>query len=1272
MSLIKFPFAPGIRRDGQPMDDNGCIDGNWVRFNSRNNPESMGGYRHLIKKDNLLFDGSSADISFRTKDLAQYFLVEDKVIGTEIKTAAPIAIICDNTEAQSSYTYTLDNDTFKTASAIKFTARFPEPTGSQTKTIKITVTGWQENADGSSKEDPVNEVLYLEHGQTVQTVNRYRCQEKPTAQSNIPVIIKLEGQENKNIDINLASRSILLPHPVTLEFVSKIRLSSNRAADEDIKMTIFGDVVLKSGISVDNYQEDVTIAKGQTSVATQDKFKKLHNILIREENIPDLFIYAEQEEIECFKNKKLSVPCSLFLNAPTGLSVKITGVDYFTKATRSIVIVANGNKANKLSTYTEGIYFSSIESAQIIDPLPPGTLLKSKYSIGLRDFVVLKDTVISPASKLTFNCLNVVDSVLVIKGNDAEGRYIVRTKKLSNSKEVTIDEYSFVQSAIVQIVPEKGFFSSFKLTISTKSTPFLKGVSLTPASTLEFHENTDGLIEEYIIEKGSILANGQILEEDLRLLVPLASKSVVTTDRVKYIAGILCRTYPEGAEANFSIYSSGRSPQGGTYLLPRKCAIYPSVKHSGRWHLIVGTSADNQIQEGFSNEHLVKNFCINEDGKQLDRQPLSINSLTEQTVNRENVSWVFDSFSIQDGVKLLALKTNSLHSISADYPANPVLFVDLDQTLDNAKLQPLSLSAGFEERQFDYVNSDGVYCHGVFVLYPYLIFYNYAVWDGVEEKASTIVGSIAFTHDGAKAIEGSIIKDTRVIASSNLVYGVATRGGSNSPSGLLWSTNSLHKVSYVGGDTIFRFDVIGSSITILSSSCVIESNGLFFWSGIGCFYAYNGSVQILENRFNQDFFFDNLDFEQRQKVWGIAYNEHHELIWHYPNKNLPGYVGECNAYIVFNTLTKEWYDGYFPVTAADDPLYQPTPDYYPNPQYLRQISKGRSCGVQSQFSKFPICFENTKSKNPWQSGGQDQGEAYRPYLHEIDEDHAFPAPANISPVPQASVPEFEPLRLFPIFSFIRSGVFSCLYKQQGADQLSKIVVNSVSPNVKGKGFLKLDILTSSFLQEGVFINAGKAYTDLQGQGLQEQYPTYDIILPDDTIVCKPQAIGLGHVAPRNLVLNSDNTSVSLLTDGRIKVTLEKALDGSVVDVRVKGTYGSTKQPKEELIQVGKKEALGSQLFREVTEVEFLGGSPDSVNFISVGFVPPTASDFIRQSQDPNVLTNGAIVDRSTSWKIATKESAFFISFVIQKYNLKGFCELGSLLLDVQQGEIGKK
>jgi hypothetical protein len=187
---------------------------------------------------------------------------------------------------------------------------------------------------------------------------------------------------------------------------------------------------------------------------------------------------------------------------------------------------------------------------------------------------------------------------------------------------------------------------------------------------------------------------------------------------------------------------------------------------------------------------------------------------------------------------------------------------------------------------------------GVCVLYPYIFVYGdngYIANNHVE----TAYGTQTLTDwNGATANQINM-------SSSKIVKGIPVRGGTNSPSGLFWATDSLIRVSFTGQTGLYwRYDIISSQISTMSSSCFVEMDGVYYWLGVDRFYQYNGVVSVLPNDKNVNWIFDNINFTQRQKVWATKVPRYNEIWFFYPR----GSATECTDAIIYNVKDKIWYD----------------------------------------------------------------------------------------------------------------------------------------------------------------------------------------------------------------------------------------------------------------------------------------------------------------------------------------------------------------------------
>jgi hypothetical protein len=213
------------------------------------------------------------------------------------------------------------------------------------------------------------------------------------------------------------------------------------------------------------------------------------------------------------------------------------------------------------------------------------------------------------------------------------------------------------------------------------------------------------------------------------------------------------------------------------------------------------------------------------------------------------------------------------------------------------------------------------------------------IWTVTLSQAATGSGTYTFTFDNNVSVSGGIVMlfpylfvygnnglikncaagdfnnwtsadaNENNISSTKVIKGLPVRGGTTSPAGLFWTLDSVVRVTYapttVGSQTFYwKYDLITQQSSIMSSQCVIEYDGIFFWIGSDRFLMYNGVVQEVENKQNFNYFFDNLNYAQRQKVWVSKVPRWGEIWWFFPN----GSSEECNDAIIFNVREKCWYD----------------------------------------------------------------------------------------------------------------------------------------------------------------------------------------------------------------------------------------------------------------------------------------------------------------------------------------------------------------------------
>ena len=145
---------------------------------------------------------------------------------------------------------------------------------------------------------------------------------------------------------------------------------------------------------------------------------------------------------------------------------------------------------------------------------------------------------------------------------------------------------------------------------------------------------------------------------------------------------------------------------------------------------------------------------------------------------------------------------------------------------------------------------------------------------------------------------------TARVTGTKIVCGLPMRTGI-STGGLMWSLDSLIRMDYIGGSAIFKFSHLSTKSSILSQRSVVEYDGKWYWIGIDRFMVTNGvQLEELQNDLNLHWFFDNLNFSQRQKVFALRVPKYGEIWWFFPS----GDSEECDCAIIYNLRSKIWYD----------------------------------------------------------------------------------------------------------------------------------------------------------------------------------------------------------------------------------------------------------------------------------------------------------------------------------------------------------------------------
>ena|ERR1700761_621822 len=264
---------------------------------------------------------------------------------------------------------------------------------------------------------------------------------------------------------------------------------------------------------------------------------------------------------------------------------------------------------------------------------------------------------------------------------------------------------------------------------------------------------------------------------------------------------------------------------------------------------------------------------------------------------------------------------------------------------------------------------------------------------------------LAFSNGGRVDVSAtndltSPTANSTFVTAQKIVRGLALRN-SSTPAGILWSLDTLvtavfdPSLTAASGIPTFDFNEV-ATISILSSRGPVELDSIYYWPGVDRFWMYNGIARELPNNMNTDFFFENVNFAQRQKAFSFTVPRWGEVWFCAP---LFG-ASECNWAIIYNTILQTWYD-------------TPLPD------------GGRSAGIFAKVFQFPYMCDVDQTSTGYTLWQHETG------LDKVQGTSVLPIPAyyqthEMSPIdaPQNAVDKAFRVGIIEP-DFVQSGDITC-------------------------------------------------------------------------------------------------------------------------------------------------------------------------------------------------------------------------------------------------------
>jgi len=150
-----------------------------------------------------------------------------------------------------------------------------------------------------------------------------------------------------------------------------------------------------------------------------------------------------------------------------------------------------------------------------------------------------------------------------------------------------------------------------------------------------------------------------------------------------------------------------------------------------------------------------------------------------------------------------------------------------------------------------------------------------------------------------------------------IVRGMPLRGQQGSAI-IMWSLSSVIIGTFVGTPLWWDFTTVTTNSSVLSSNGFIEHEGIYYWATTSGWSMFNGVVREMPNFDNRQWFLDNLNWQQRQKVFAFKIPRWNEIWWCFPF----GKATECTHAVIYNWAEKKWYDTVLPNTGRSAGYYE--------------------------------------------------------------------------------------------------------------------------------------------------------------------------------------------------------------------------------------------------------------------------------------------------------------------------------------------------------------
>jgi hypothetical protein len=183
--------------------------------------------------------------------------------------------------------------------------------------------------------------------------------------------------------------------------------------------------------------------------------------------------------------------------------------------------------------------------------------------------------------------------------------------------------------------------------------------------------------------------------------------------------------------------------------------------------------------------------------------------------------------------------------------------------------------------------------------------------------------------------------DIDLITDGAIQCGTRVRGQT-----LILTSTDAHAATYQGAPYVYGFEKVGSACGVIGPKAVVSADNFAVWMGKKSFFYYDGYVKALESDV-ADFIFNDLNEDQRSKVYGVLNNQFSEAWWFYPSD---GSI-ECDSYVSWNWLENHWNVGKLDRTAGVDRTIFRSPLFAGTDSYIHEHETGFTYDSRTPYAE---------------------------------------------------------------------------------------------------------------------------------------------------------------------------------------------------------------------------------------------------------------------------------------------------------------------------------